>query len=122
MSSGNNINHQCHKHRYSCSGSSSSLYYPVNQATTTTTTTTVVEDDDEDIVDYNIICDDIKWSANVIRTWIHYRQDEILSDTPSGLSVLLCSLDEICPDQVTMDKINTYLVEHIIHEKEFSKY
>ena len=39
------------------------------------TTKTVVQDDDEDIVDYNIACEDIMWSAYVIKTWLHYRQD-----------------------------------------------
>ena len=49
---------------------------------------------------------------------IHYRQHEILSDTPSGLLLLLYSPDITCPDQVTMFRINTYLEGHI-HKKEF---
>jgi len=84
------------------------------------TGTTFVEDDDEDIVDYNIVREDIIRSAKIMSTWVHYRyrQDEILSDTTSSQAIHLCSLDNICPDQVTMDKINAYLEEHV-HESEF---
>ena len=82
------------------------------------TATTVVEVDDEDIVDYNRTGEDSIRSAHAMGTWIYYRQNEILSDAPSRLAVILCSLNNIYPDQITMDKINKYLGEYV-NKKEF---